>query len=270
MNECHKYQFVHNNKLKATEKFKNNLITNGISLYEVVRIVSGQAVFLADHLKRLHNSAKKLNIHLWLTNDKIKKSIQLLIEKNDCKIGNIKLVFNVTDQHENFYAYFVKHTYPSEKQYQNGVQTIIHPAERPIPTAKVYNHKLRSKTNTIIAEAAIYEVLLLNSMKNITEGSRSNLFFIKNNEIYTAPDNEVLNGIARSKVIDICNEHNIVIHKVSIAEKSLADFDAAFITGTSPMVLPIRKINSLKLDTKHPLLLDILMAYQQKILSDIK
>ncbi|RUT78258.1 aminotransferase class IV [Ancylomarina longa] len=265
MSECYRYLFIKNEQLKPCEEFTDLQVQNGISLYEVLRVVSGKPIFLQEHFTRLCNSALHINQLLWYNFEDISRFIHLLIEKNDVNEGNIKLVFNIQKNHKNFFAYFLAHKYPNKIQYTNGVRTMIHSAERPTPKAKVYHHQLRSKTNNIIREAEIFEVLLLNKAGNLTEGSRSNLFFIKNNELYTAPDNEVLNGIARSKVLEIADKLNITVHKTSIAYEDIRYFDAAFLTGTSPMVLPIQRINSLRYSVTHPLLSDILRTYRSLI-----
>jgi len=262
MSECYRYLFFKNDKLKPSEEFNDSLVQDGISLYEVFRVMARKPVFLEDHFNRLCNSANHINQSIWYNFKDIRRFIHQLIEKNDISEGNIKLVFNIQEHHKNFYAYFVAHKYPNDLQYKNGIRTMIHSAERPTPKAKVYHHRLRSKTNDIIQKAEIYEVLLLNKAGNLTEGSRSNLFFIKNNELYTAPDHEVLNGIARSKVLEVAKKLNIPINKVSISYDDLPHYDAAFLTGTSPMVLPIQRINSLRYSVAHPLLSDILRSYQ--------
>ncbi|WP_421920174.1 aminotransferase class IV [Marinifilum sp.] len=265
MNECCQYLFLHNNKLKAVESFKDSYLKNGTSLYEVVRLYNGRAIFLFEHYSRLLRSSQKVGLNILYDFTQIEENIQLLVDKNDCKEGNIKLVFNFNSKEKNFYAYFVRHSYPTKLQYQKGVRTIIHQAERPTPTAKVYNHSLRSKTNNLIDEANMFEVLLLNKLGNLTEGSRSNLFFIQNNELYTAPNNEVLNGIVRGKVIEIANQLSIPIHFISIPYEDLPKYDAAFLTGTSPMILPIKRINSLSFSADHPLLSKILSEYRRVV-----
>lgn len=265
MSECFRYLYLHNNKLKASESFKDSYLLKGTSLYEVVRIISGKAVFLCEHYSRLTKSAKKVGLEIMFNFNQVQECIKTLVEKNDFKEGNIKLVFNFDGKDKNFYAYFVKHFYPTASQYKNGVRTLIHQAERPTPTAKVYNHKLRSKTNNLIAEADIFEVILLNKLSNITEGSRSNLFFIKDNSLYTSPDNEVLNGIVRSKVLKIAEKLGIQMHYRSIAYEEIPQYEAAFLTGTSPMVLPINRINSISFSVEHPLLFDIFEEYNKMV-----
>jgi len=270
MSECFRYVFLKNEHFKSSEEFKDEILQQGMALYEVIRVISGKPVFLEDHFHRLTNSAMQVENNIWLSFEKIKESIEKLVEKNDTKEGNIKLVFHINGKNKTFFAYFVKHYYPNKNQCKNGVITIVHPAERPIPTVKVYNHSLRSKTNDLIRDAEIFEVLLLNPMGNITEGSRSNLFFIKNDELHTAPDTDVLNGIVRGKVIGIAKELKIPIHKHPIRYDDLPNYDAVFITGTSPMVLPVKRINSINYPTSHPLLGIISEAYCAKITEYLK
>jgi len=265
MGECFRYIFIKNNTTKPSKDFNNKILLQGINLYEVIRIVSGKPLFLEAHFERLTNSAFQIQQNIWLTFDQIKENIAKLISLNDCQYGNIKLVFQIDGNNKAFLAYFIEHSYPTETQYQNGVRTIVHPAERPIPNAKVYNHTLRSKTNDLIKDAEISEVLLLNSMGNITEGSRSNLFFIKNNELHTALDAEVLHGIIRSKVIESAEKLEIPIQKHSIQYDNLSNYDAAFLTGTSLLILPINRINSISYSSSHDIISRLSEVLQAKI-----
>ncbi|MGQ1909651.1 aminotransferase class IV [Marinifilum sp. RC60d5] len=265
MSECYRYIYLQNENLKSSESFKDSYIRNGISLYEVIRIISGKAVFLEEHYARLCNSAKQINVNIWYDFPKFKNCIQILTEKNDVQEGNIKLVFNIKEKQKNFFAYFIKHSYPDNELYKNGIRTIIHQAERSTPTAKIYNHELRSRTNNLIQEAEIFEVILLDSLGNITEGSRSNLFFVKDNTLYTAPDDKVLHGIVRGKVITIAEKLHINICKEAIKFSELDKYESAFLTGTSPMILPIKTINAINFSVSHPILNRILSEYKTMI-----
>lgn len=265
MSECFRYIFIKNNKTKPAKDFDDKILLRGIALYEVIRIVSGKPLFFEAHFERLTNSASQLKQNIWLNFDQIKENIAKLIALNDCQYGNIKLVFQFDGNNKTFLAYFIKHYYPNEEQYQNGVRTLVHPAERPIPNAKIYNHSLRSKTNDLIKDAEIFEVILLNSLGNITEGSRSNLFFIKNNELHTALDADVLHGIIRSKVIESAVELGIPIRKHSIQYDDLPNYDAAFLTGTSLRILPIKRINSISYSSTHYIVSSLSEVLQAKI-----
>lgn len=270
MSECYRYIFLKNGKANPSEDFIDEKLHRGTALYEVVRIVSGKPLFLEAHLQRLTNSAIQVEQSIWLNYNQIKESILNLIELNDSQEGNIKLVFHIDGKNKTFLAYFIQHYYPTKNQYQNGVATLVHQADRPKPNAKVYNHLLRSAANNLIEEAEIFEVILLNSLGNITEGSRSNLFFIKNNELHTAADADVLHGIIRSKVIEAAEELKIPIRKHSIKYDDLPSFEAAFLTGTSLRILPIRKINSISYSSTHNIISRLSKVLQAKINNYLK
>lgn len=214
---------------------------------------------------RLQKSAKKVGQFIWLNYPELTEKIKLLISKNGVVEGNIKIVFNIQENNRNFYSYFVQHKYPNKHEYTEGINTIIYKAERSNPNAKVYDHKLRSYTNTIIANPDIFEVILMDDLDNIREGSRSNIFFIKGDTLVTAPDDDVLNGIVRKKIIAICERIGIPVLKEKIAYTKLSYFDAAFLTGTSPQVLPIKSINMISFDVKHHLLKRLLETYRKEL-----
>ena len=84
-------------------------------------------------------------------------------------------------------------------------------AERKDPESKVINHKLRSSIYHKLIHEGGYEALLVNENNLITEGSRSNIFFLKGETLVTAPDNVILNGITRKHILEICRENKIKV-----------------------------------------------------------
>ena len=86
-------------------------------------------------------------------------------------------------------------------------------------------------------------MLLVNDRGMITEGSKSNAFFVKNNAIYTAPGDAVLKGITRKYVFEACNNAGFDVKEQFIAADELKDISGAFLSGTSIKVLPISTID---------------------------
>ena len=58
---------------------------------------------------------------------------------------------------------------------------------------------IRERPVRLISDNKLYEVLLVDRNGRITEGSRSNVFFVKGNKFYTGPSAMVLVGITRKK-----------------------------------------------------------------------
>lgn len=78
----------------------------------------------------------------------------------------------------------------------------------------------------------------------VMEGASSNVFVIKNNEIFTPPANEqILKGITRDLVLKLLAENDIPCHEKNISEQELYNADEVWITSSTKEIFPIVKIN---------------------------
>lgn len=254
MTECYGNFFIHNGELQPAEFFDNSLVYEGESVYEVLRMTRGVPWFLNDHLERLRGSAKARRKVMLVTPDQIRDDIVSLSKAEKKKEVNLKIVFNYNGRSANYLLYYIEPVYPDREQYEKGVKGVFFHAERKDPGTKIINHGLRSEIyHKLILETA-YEALLVNREGFITEGSRSNIFFIRDNVLYTAPDKMVLGGITRKHILDICAETGIRVVFDPVKESDIGNFSSVFMTGTSPIVLPFRLIGNLFFDPGDPII----------------
>jgi branched-chain amino acid aminotransferase len=264
MNECYGKKFILNGELQDADTFDTSMVYAGVSIYEVIRMTRGTPLFFADHMERLSMSLRLQGREQLADTREIKKAIISLLRSDKKKETNIKIVFNFSGDSKNYLIYFIESVYPTEEQYRTGVKGVLFFAERKDPESKVINIKLKSAIyNKLIYEDA-YEALLVNDNKRITEGSRSNIFFMKGNILVTAPEKYVLNGITRKHVIAICNENSIKVEYDCVPVEDVVDYEAVFMTGTSPMVLPFNSIDTFSYNVTHPLLTRLRELYLQK------
>lgn len=250
MEKCVEKYFLYNGKIEDESKFNGKFVYNGKSLYEVIRIIDGTPLFLDGHIHRLENSFRLENLKFPFNENEIKENIFQLVKANDRKIGNVKLVFNYIDNKLNFYIYFIPHKYPNESDYENGVKTIIYHGERNNPNAKVINLDFRNNVDKKIKEKDVFEAILVDRNGNITEGSKSNIFMVKDNKVYTAPKEDVLPGITREVVIKVCQKCGLEVVDKRINYKDINKLDGLFISGTSPKVLPIREVDGIEFNSQ--------------------
>jgi branched-chain amino acid aminotransferase len=254
MNECFGKRFILNGEFQAEETFDKSMVYEGDSLYEVLRIMKGCPLFLSDHMDRLVSSVRLQKKKIPIDISDLKRLIVELVRMERKSEINVKIVFNYKNSTSNYLIYCIESVYPSRVQYQKGVKGILYTAERKDPESKVINHKLRSSIyNQLIMESA-YEAILVNDDNLITEGSRSNIFFVRDGSLVTAPDNLILKGITRKYIIEICKENNIGIDFNCPKASEIKQFEAAFMTGTSPMVLPFASINDVNFNVSLPLI----------------
>lgn len=223
------------------------------SVYEVIRIIDGVALFLEDHFNRLRQSMKIQGIPFHMDCNEFKHNIQYLAEENKTLNGNIRFVYLKAKNEIKWTFSIIPHSYPARDEYLKGVTTNLFFAERENPNAKVIQATVREGANKMIADQKLYEVLLVNRDGLITEGSRSNVFFVKDNVFYTSPASTVLVGVTRKKVIECLTELEFLVIEKAVRSSEISSYDAVFLTGTSPVILPVRSIGNKIIDTSHPL-----------------
>lgn len=250
-----------NNTVNNGSGFSEKIFETDLSIYEVIRVFNGHPIFLQDNLIRLANSLKKSNIAIRVENLNIPDKLKHFIALENITEGNLKYVLHFTADQTNEYIFRIPHSYPTTKDYREGVPTITLQAIRENPGVKYINADLRTLTNRLIQERQVYEILLVDNDGYITEGSRSNVFFIKQQTLYTCPLEYVLPGTSRKRVFDICKVHRIPIIEQRIACDSIQEYEAAFITGTSPLILPINRINGIAFQADQPFLHHLMQYY---------
>lgn len=261
MPSLYKY-FIENNKVKKSEEFQE---PKGTVLYEVLRVINGYPLFLEKHLDRMNNSFNIINKNNCYSDESVKKDILKLCKINEVEFGNVKITIEL-ESDSTIKVFFIPHSYPSEKQYTDGVKTIFYFGERSNPNAKVINDDFRNSVNKAIKEADAYEGILVDRNGFITEGSRSNIFMVKGNTVITSPLEAVLPGVTRGEIIELCEENNISFKEEKIQYEKVNQLDGLFISGTSPKILPISSIGDKAFDSSNNLIIKLLMEkYNGKI-----
>lgn len=262
--------FVKNEAILPYNEFHYDFKENCKILYEVIRVKESTPIFLNQHLERLEKSINLLEL-VSPNMEKIRRMVVELLKANPIAEKNIRisLVYNSPKSTPDLLIYFIPSFYPSAIQRGLGVTVKVLHALRVNPNAKVENETLRSEADRIIKETGCFEVLLVNNDGFVTEGSRSNVFFLKNASIITPPLKMVLGGITRQMIIDIAKSSGIPIIESLVAIDEINSFNSVFITGTSPGLLPISKIDDICFDVKSALLNKLTYAYEAAIKDNI-
>nr|WP_312576074.1 aminotransferase class IV [Sedimentibacter sp.] len=235
---------VKNGEIITKNQLKSLLEQDNYKIYEVIRVIEKKPIFLEEHFNRMVNSIELSGLNSKIEFDDYKSYIEILIKENNFENCNIRVSFFIINEPV-FLMYFVKSTYPSPDLYKSGIDVVMVKKHRRDPNIKLFESNLRDSIDKILSEKKAFEAILINDDDTVSEGSKSNVFFVKENELITSKDSSVLLGVTREKVIDICNRNGINVNKRNISVDELKSFDAAFITGTSINVLPIKKIDDI-------------------------
>ncbi|WP_419235459.1 branched-chain amino acid transaminase [Rickettsia endosymbiont of Nabis limbatus] len=229
------------------------------SVFEGERAYNGKVFKLKEHTERLIKSAEVLGLKVPYSVEEIVKAHKLLIEKNNIQdayirplvwcgseslnIINPKLSTNVliavvSSMPRAFTAGFNLHVSKWRKAAPNMM-----PVQS--KSAAYYNMAITSKKE---AKALGYDdALLLDYEGYIAECTTTNIFFVKDNVLYTPIADRFLDGITRRTIIEIAKNLGLEVREERIKLEQIEDFTSCFATGTA---IEVQNINSIDLDGK--------------------
>lgn len=229
----------------ATVSIDNIEYAYGFGVYESIRVVRGKALFLEQHLDRLMQSAKMLELDHPFDHTKIAEWIAALIKRVEGDALNLKILLIGARDAKDALLWIIPLApyFPEKKLYTRGASALTFSYERFAPHAKTLNMLGSYIAYRKAKKAGCYDALLLNKEGCITEGTRTNFFAIKDSTIISPPLEEILEGVTRLHVLEVAKKNGYTIEHRPIPLADLATFDGACITSTSSKIMPLTKID---------------------------
>lgn len=211
------------------------------------------------HYERLKNSAAALNMpYAWDTGELIEATYEVL-RRNNLQNAYIRPVvyapanmsFNLNTESYIMIAVWEMAPFLGDKL----LRVMTSSYQRPNPKgfqiqAKASGHYVNSILASQEAKAKGFDEALLTDMNGyVAEGPGANVFFEKNGTLYTPPAGNILPGITRATVIELCQELNIPVEEKLFTTDELKQADAAFYCGTAAEVIGWQSFD----DTIYPI-----------------
>ena len=223
----------------------------GIRSYETP---DGTRIFKAEeHYKRLLYSAEKMYLKVNYSVEELTSLTYQLLKKNNLGNAYIRpLIFaganmslTPTDEVHVMLCAWEWGKYLGDKL----LDVTISSYERPNPKschvdAKVTGHYVNSILATTEAKQKGFdEALLLDAHGNVAEGPGANFFFEKDEVLYTSPLGNILPGITRATMFELCHEMGFKLVEKYFTPEEVKGADSAFFTGTAAEVAGIASLD---------------------------
>ena len=231
-------------------------------VFEGARIYNGKIFKLNEHTKRLFFSSKILGFKLPYKEKVINKTCEEIVKKQKIKNGYLRPfawrgseMMAISAQNTTIHvaiAAWEMSTYFDKRKKFNGIKLKtskwIRPPSNTAPTqAKAAGLYMICTLSKHVAEKKGFDdSLMLDSNGYVAESTGANIFFVKNNKLYTPIADCFLNGITRQTVIKLAKKNNIKIIEKRILPRELLKADEIFLTGTAVEITPISQIDSKK------------------------
>ncbi|GAB4393816.1 MAG: D-amino acid aminotransferase [Gammaproteobacteria bacterium] len=225
------------------------------AVYEVIPVYQSQLFHAEQHLQRLARSLAAINLttpenqtewlgiinQLIIHNEEHNQVIYLQISRGAHSVRK-----HVLPQHYQAtrFAYSMPFTPLNVETMAQGVTAITLPDIRwqychIKSTSLLANVLLQQQA----AEQNAEEAILINN-HHAVEGTSSNVFVVKNQEIFTHPLEQcILGGVTRDLVIQLARDAHIMVHEQPIPESNLYDADEIWITSSSREIRPVVQLN---------------------------
>jgi branched-chain amino acid aminotransferase len=232
----------------------------GDGIWEGLRVHHGKVAFLDQHLDRLYEGAKALDMDMEVAPGELALRIERLLEKNA--------------MHEGFHNRLMVSRVIKATPYQDPRITITPPTIVIIPEYKealpetahkgirlftvhvrrgypdVQDPKLNShsKLNCITAciqaaKAGADEALMLDPHGFVATCNSTHFFIVRKGEVWTSSGDFCLGGITRGNVIQLCEQNDIPIRQKNFSLTDVYGANEAFVTGTFAGLAPVAEID---------------------------
>jgi branched-chain amino acid aminotransferase len=248
---------------KAVVPIENIEYMYGFGVYESMKVRHSLLYFVDQHIERLLQSAKLIELEHNFNALQIKTYIQELVQQLQIEACNIKMLLIGADNPADVQLYIIPLAplYPDRKLYKQGAKLITVNYARWYPKAKSLNMLPSYLAYRKAKKQDCYDGLLIDNEQNILEGTRTNFFAIKGKHIVMPPLEKVLEGVTLMTVLYVAKKQGYTIQEEDIPLTSLPEYGGAFLTSTSSKIIPISQINDICFATIASEIKELMKSY---------
>lgn len=229
----------------------------GDGVWEGLRLYDGTWAFLDEHLDRLFEAAKAIDLDIGLGRDGVKKALFDTQHANGmttdahARMMVTRGVKVRPFQHPSLsrsgptFVIIIEHSKPSIPR---PIRLATVPHMRGLPMTQDPKLNSHSKLNCILAciaaeKAGADEALMLDINGFVNTTNACNFFIVKKGAVWTSTGDYCMNGITRQKVIDLCRANEIPVFERNYSLVDTYSADEAFLTGTFGAQTPVGEID---------------------------
>ena len=238
----------------------------GDGVWEGIRLYNNKWLFLDEHIHRLYEGAKAIDLDINLTKDQLKNAlfdtqkINKMIDRAHARVMITRGIKSKPFQRPSYsldgptIVIIMEHSEDNIKREPITLATVSQIRGNPmVQDPKLNSH---SKLNCILAciqaeKAGADEALMLDPLGFVSTTNSCNFFIVKGSEVWTSTGDYCMNGITRKKIIEICKLNQISIYEKNFSLVDVYSADEAFITGTLGSLVSVKSIDGRLIENKN-------------------
>ncbi len=238
----------------------------GDGVWEGLRLHKGSIAFLNQHLDRLYEGAKAIDLDIGLDRDELTAAIKKTLDANGMTDGvHIRLMVTrgvKATPYQDPRVTIGSATIVIIPEYKNpkpgatdtGIRLFTVHVRRPPPDTQDPKLNSHSKLNCITAciqaaKAGADEALMLDPQGFVATCNSTHFFIVRKGEVWTSSGDYCLGGITRSNVIRVCRETDIPVFEKNFSLTDVYGAEESFVTGTFAGLTPVAEIDGRTIGT---------------------
>jgi branched-chain amino acid aminotransferase len=232
----------------------------GDGVWEGLRLYNSKWAFLDEHLDRLFEAAKAIDLGIGMDRQNIADALDATARANDMTDNaHARLMVTRGIKSKPFQdprlsrsgptiVIIAEHSRPVDPADTPAIRLHTVPIHRGLPLTQDPKLNSHSKLNCILAgihaqKAGADEALMLDLHGFVNTTNSCNFFIVRKGEVWTSTGDYCMNGITRRKVIDLCRENDIPVFERNFSLVDTYGADEAFMTGTFGAQTPVAEID---------------------------
>lgn len=247
----------------------------GYGVFETILLAQGIPCFVNEHYERMQKACGVLGLDMNIAMDSVRQQAKKLSQAQLITEGRIKLICFRDIEGVSMamtLTPFQRELYLEKKAVTLGVSKIRRNPSSPMCFIKSLNYAENILAHETVKRSGYQEALFLNNNQKLCEAAMSNIFWVKNNTVYT-PDIGcgLLDGITRGQIIEVCHRLNIKVLQGSYGLEELLQADEVFATNSLRGVIPISQVDNTAYNISQYKLVRLLnVEYSKLIEQEIK
>jgi branched-chain amino acid aminotransferase len=229
----------------------------GDGVWEGLRLYDGRWAFMDEHIDRLFEAAKAIDLAVGMTRDQVISAVLETQEANAMVTdAHARLMVTRGIKHRPFQHPSLSRSGPtvviimehSRPKIPRPIRLATVPHMRGLPMTQDPKLNSHSKLNCILAciaaeKAGADEALMLDVHGFVNTTNACNFFIVRRGTVWTSTGDYCMNGITRAKVIDLCHANGIPVFERNFSLVDTYGADEAFLTGTFGAQTPVGEID---------------------------
>lgn len=244
-------------KAEATVSVYDSGFMLGDGVWEGMRLYHGKWAFLDEHMDRLFEAAKAIDLDIGMTRDAVVAALEETRAANGMTHDtHARLMITRGTKVRPFQHPALSRSGPtmviimehSRPAIGRPITLATVPHLRGLPMTQDPKLNSHSKLNCILAciaaeKAGADEALMLDVHGFVNTTNACNFFIVRKGEVWTSTGDYCMNGITRRKVIELCRANGIPIFEKNFSLVDTYGADEAFLTGSFGAQTPVASID---------------------------